>query len=137
MPDPVDLSYAIGLAPEEAINYFRAKGYAFSWNWHEVWQEAHAKAFTVAKAMKLDILQDIRKAVDDAISKGTTFQDFQNELAPLLKAPPLPPPVNGVGGWEAHTALRRYSGQTCSLPTWLAGTNSSLRMPTTGRTYNM
>ena len=80
MPDPVDLSFAFDLPPEEAIAYFRQKGFAFSWSWQDVWQEAHANAFTVAKAMKLDVLQDIRNAVDDAISKGTTFETFQKEL---------------------------------------------------------
>ena len=55
---PVDLSYAFKLEPADAIAYFRQKGYAFSWRWQDVWQEAHAKAFTVAKAMKIDILHD-------------------------------------------------------------------------------
>jgi SPP1 gp7 family putative phage head morphogenesis protein len=86
MPQSVDLSYAIGLPPEDAINYFRSKGYAFSWNWYDVWQDAHAKAFTVAKAMKLDLLQDIRNAVDKALVNGTTLATFRDELEPILKA---------------------------------------------------
>ncbi len=85
MPD-VDLSYAIGLPPKEAMEYFRQKGYVFSWNWHDVWQDAHAKAFTVAKAMKLDLLQDMKKAVDDALANGTTFSKFQDDLIPLLQS---------------------------------------------------
>lgn len=86
MRDPVDLTYAFNLAPEDAVNYFRQKGYAFSWDWHEVWQDAHSRAFTVAKAVKLDILQDIRGAVDKAIADGTTFAQFQKELEPILRA---------------------------------------------------
>jgi uncharacterized protein with gpF-like domain len=45
----IDLAYAIGLKPEKAIEYFKAKGFAFSWDWQKIWQEAHARAFTVAK----------------------------------------------------------------------------------------
>ena len=83
---PVDLSYAIGLPPEKAIEYFKSKGYVFSWDWWDTWQEAHAKAFTVAKAMRMDILQDIREMVQKALQEGITFQQFKKELEPRLKA---------------------------------------------------
>ncbi len=85
MPD-VDLLYAMGLPPEKAIEYFDSKGYRFSWDWKDTWQEAHAKAFTVAKAMKLDILQDIRGMVRKSLNEGITLRQFQKELEPTLKA---------------------------------------------------
>ena len=81
-----DLSYAFGLPPEKAIEYFKSKGYTFSWNWQDTWQEAHAKAFTVAKAMRLDVLQDIRGEVQKALDEGITFQQFKKELTPKLQA---------------------------------------------------
>ena len=84
MPRP-DLSYAIGLTPVEAVQYFRSKGIAVTENWHDLWQEAHARAFTVAGVAKLDLLQDIRGAVDTAIKEGRTERWFLNELAPILK----------------------------------------------------
>lgn len=71
--------------PEEAIKYFRQKGYKTSFDWREVWQEEHATAFTVAKATRLDILQDIRGAMDNAIADGTTFETFQSQLTPTLQ----------------------------------------------------
>ena len=74
------------LLPEEAIAFFRAKGIAFGFDWRDVWQEEHAKAFTVAKAMSRDLIEDIRAAVDDAITKGTTLATFRAELTPLLMA---------------------------------------------------
>lgn len=72
------------LPPREAIEFFRQKGYAIGFNWQDVWQQEHQAAFTVAKAMQLDILRDIRAAVDDAVSNGTTFADFHKNLKPLL-----------------------------------------------------
>lgn len=81
-----DLKYAFNLPPEKAIEYFRSKGHAFSWNWQDVWQEAHAKAFTVAKAMRMDVLQDIRGMVQKALDEGITFQQFKKELEPRLRA---------------------------------------------------
>lgn len=86
MPDQPDLSAAIGLPPEEAINYFRAKGYAITWDWQEAWNEAHEEAFTVAKVAKIELLEDIRGMVDKALVSGITFEDFAAELEPKLRA---------------------------------------------------
>ena len=55
MPDSVDLSYAIGLKPAQAIEYFQSKGYNIGFNWHEVEARAHATAFTVAGILRQDI----------------------------------------------------------------------------------
>lgn len=86
MPIKPDLLYAIGLPPEKAIEYLQSKGYTFTWDWYDIWQEAHAKTFTVAKVMRMDILQDIRDMVQKTIDEGLTFQEFKKELEPRLKA---------------------------------------------------
>ncbi len=67
----VNLSVAFNLSPERAIAYFRTKGYQITFDWHEMADASHATAFTVAKAARLDILQDIRSAVDSALAKAT------------------------------------------------------------------
>lgn len=72
------------MPPKEALKYFKSKGYAFSFDWRDVWQEEHAIAFTVAKAASLDILQDIRGELDKALEKGMTFESFKKNLKPLL-----------------------------------------------------
>ncbi|MEZ5709717.1 MAG: phage minor head protein [Blastomonas sp.] len=74
------------LQPREAINFFRGKGFAFGFDWRDVWQEEHARAFTVAKAMSRDLLEDIRDAVDAAIAGGETLREFREKLTPLLIA---------------------------------------------------
>ncbi|MFA5161164.1 MAG: phage minor head protein [Elusimicrobiales bacterium] len=86
MPEKIDAAYAIGLPPEKAIAYFRSKGYAITFRWSDMWKEAHAKAFTVAKCARLDVLQDIRAAVDKSLSEGQTFREFQKNLEPTLQA---------------------------------------------------
>jgi SPP1 gp7 family putative phage head morphogenesis protein len=90
MPDiPTDilpeLQFLFNLAPEKAIAYLEAKGFKFSWDWQDTWEAAHNKAFTVAKVMKLDILQDIRDEVTKSLTDGITFDQFKRELEPLLK----------------------------------------------------
>jgi len=84
--DPAILINAFNLPPEKAIEYLKSKGYAFSWDWQDIYQEAQAKSFTVAKAMREDILNDIRAEVEKAIKDGTTLNDFKKTLEPTLKA---------------------------------------------------
>jgi hypothetical protein len=75
----------VGLPPEEAIEAFRRKGLQPSFSWQDVYAEEHARAFTVAKVAKLDILEDIHGAVDAAIAEGETFADFKRRLIPTLQ----------------------------------------------------
>lgn len=86
MAEAPNLGLAMGLPPERAVEYFRSKGYELSWNWHDLDGLAHARAFTVAKAMRLEILHDIRQAVDRALVEGQTLAQFRRDLEPRLKA---------------------------------------------------
>lgn len=74
-----------GLEPKDAVAWFRSKGYRMSFDWRDTWSEQHANAFTVAKAMQLDVLADILEAVDAAIAEGSTKREFQKRLKPLLQ----------------------------------------------------
>lgn|GEM_PF-1600524 len=80
-----DFDFA-ALPPEEAVEFFRKKGYQVGFDWRDVWQQEHQRAFTVAKAMTVDLLQDIRAVVDKAIAEGIDFQDFRENLEPILRA---------------------------------------------------
>lgn len=72
--------------PEEAIAAFRAKGWSFAFDWRDVWQEENVRAFTVAKALCRDLLEDIRAEVDRSISEGRTLAQFAADLRPKLEA---------------------------------------------------
>ncbi|KZK66707.1 phage head morphogenesis protein [Shewanella baltica] len=85
VPKTVDLSIAINQAPADAVAYFRAKGFAISDDWQDVWTRAHARAFTVAKAAQMDVLTAIRNEVDAALSQGLTAKQFQANLKPQLE----------------------------------------------------
>lgn len=73
-----------GPVPKEALEYFRAKGMKPAFSHLDVWREEHASAFTVAKAMNLDVLTDIRTELDKALAEGKTFAQFKKELQPKL-----------------------------------------------------
>lgn len=74
------------MPPNEAIAFFEQKGFKTSFAWQDVWQEEHAKAFTVAKMMQRDLLEDTHQALSKAMKDGQTFEQFRKELAPKLKA---------------------------------------------------
>ncbi|WP_297572594.1 phage minor head protein [uncultured Deefgea sp.] len=81
-----EMKAVFGMEPEAAVKYLQSKGYRISWNWHEMLDEAHARAFTVAKCARLDVLQDIRGAVTKALQSGQTLEQFKDALTPTLQA---------------------------------------------------
>ena len=84
--DPAVLQALFDQPPEEAIAYLKSKGLRITFNWAEMLDEAHARGLTVAKAMRLDVLRDIRTGLLDALATGKTMQQFEKELTPLLQA---------------------------------------------------
>lgn len=72
------------LPPEKAVEFFRQKGFKIGFDYRDVWQEEHQAAFTVAKAMQLDLLRDIREQVDAALELGLPFANFRDTLMPNL-----------------------------------------------------
>ena len=73
------------LAPQEAIDAFRRKGYRITFDWRDMEREEHSRDFTVTKVTTLDLLMDIREAMDRAIAEGTTLRQFEKDLTPVLQ----------------------------------------------------
>lgn len=84
--DPAVLQALFGQPPEQAIRYLKSKGLRITFDWAEMLDEAHARAFTVAKAMRLDVLRDLHTGVLDALENGKTLRQFEQEMTPLLQA---------------------------------------------------
>lgn len=72
------------LPPTRALEFFRAKGLQDTFAWQDMLHEHHDAAFTVAKMLDLDLLRDVRQAVDRALAEGLTLREFRAELEPLL-----------------------------------------------------
>ncbi|OOF50897.1 phage head morphogenesis protein [Rodentibacter genomosp. 1] len=81
----IDMGYVLRLEPKLAVDYLKSKGVNITWNWHEQLESAHARAFTVAKATKAEVLDTIRWATEKAISEGTPERVYIKELEPMLK----------------------------------------------------
>ncbi len=101
MADPAPV--IMDVPPEEAIEFFRAKGIHVGYDWRDTSAAQHARSFTVAKVARLDILTDIRAAMDRVLAEGATFESFQDELEPILRA---------KGWWGRKTMTDPATGKT-------------------------
>ena len=72
------------IIPDAALNYIKDKKLKVGFSYKDVWNEEHATAFTVAKAMQIDVLSDIKSTVETAIKDGHSFEHFKKELKPTL-----------------------------------------------------
>jgi len=73
------------LIPKEALAYIKNKKLQTGFSYKDVWHEEHATAFTVAKAMQLEVLSDLHTAVSDAIEHGQSFESFKKNIKPVLQ----------------------------------------------------
>ncbi|ENX20183.1 hypothetical protein F892_03106 [Acinetobacter vivianii] len=84
-PQKPELNALFNLPPADAIDYLKKKGFKLGWDWHETLDNAHSRAFTVAKIAKIDLLQDIRKSLITALETGQSFDKWKDQLEPTLK----------------------------------------------------
>jgi SPP1 gp7 family putative phage head morphogenesis protein len=69
---------------DEAVKWFLARVPMTKERWLKLTAEARRKAFTVAGVAKADVLHDVHKAIDSAIAKGTTLDDFKKTIGAKL-----------------------------------------------------
>lgn len=79
----------------EAERYFRDKVNMPTRRWDDLWQGQHARAFVVAGATRDALLSDLREAVDAAISKGETLEDFRARFRGIVQR-------HGWTGWTGE-----------------------------------
>lgn len=91
----------LDLTPEDAVRYFASKGEALTWDYTDMLGDAHARAFTVAKATTLDVLRSIRMEVERSI-QGQGFEDFKKRLRPRLQE---------LGWWGTQEVLDGDTGE--------------------------
>jgi hypothetical protein len=65
---------------KEAVDFFRQKINLPTKKWNELQGAFHTRAFTVAGAMREDIISDFREAIDKAVASGSTLQDFKKDF---------------------------------------------------------
>lgn len=74
------------MIPDKALEYIKKKKLKPAFSYKDVWNEEHITSFTAAKVMQLDILKDMKDAVEKAIENGETLEQFKKNLLPTLYA---------------------------------------------------
>ena len=74
----------IHLAFKNAVDFFRGKTNLPTSTWHDIWESMHDHSFVVAGAMSEDLLSDLRKEVDRAISEGTGIKLFRENFDKIV-----------------------------------------------------
>lgn len=100
-----DLPENISLDPlpfDEAIAFFSDKVPMTPEEFYALAEEVRAKAFTVARVAKMDVIMDVGGAVEKAIDSGETLADFTNRLGEIMEARGW----EGLTPWHAETVFR-------------------------------
>lgn len=84
MADPANPLGRFDLGFQEQVDFFRRKISLPTEKWTDIWQAAHDRSFVVAGAMKADLLDDLRRAVDKGIEQGTTLESFRDDFRQIV-----------------------------------------------------
>ena len=91
MPDQkleAELKPLFGKPPKAVVEFFENKtvrGPNFHWDWSDTLRHAHDRVFVVSKATSIDLVVDVKKALQASIANGMPYQDFANNIIPTLK----------------------------------------------------
>ena len=80
-----ELGFLFDLEPKAAVEYLQNKGYKVTNDWRELWEDAHAKAFTVSKMTDMELLKDTKGTLEQALKEGWSSQKTQRELTNMYK----------------------------------------------------
>ena len=102
-----DLTAAFGKPFAQQVAAFRIRlaDLRATTGWKDVWQAEHDRAFMVAGAMKADLLADLAAAVDKAITKGTSLDEFRRDFAAAVEA-------HNWHGWTGETTEKGRAWRT-------------------------
>lgn len=85
------------LPPAEAVAYLQARNLLqTTYNWQDMWQEEHARAFTVSRLANADLLQTLSDKITASVQGDLTRRDFMREAKSALAQ---------AGWWGEHTVL--------------------------------
>lgn len=91
-----------GKVPAEVLGYLMQRKVRGSWSHDEVWNQEHSAAFVVAKATEESVVESIKRAVTDAIEQGTPFEEFAENIQPILEK---------QGWWGRQSRVNPLTGE--------------------------
>ena len=96
----IGISTAVDLPFQEAIDFFTQKANVTTKQWTDVWNEAHARSFSVAGAASDALVQDFRQAVERALKEGISLGEFRKSFDEIVARRGWE--HTGTAGWRAR-----------------------------------
>jgi SPP1 gp7 family putative phage head morphogenesis protein len=82
---PQEFARAWRLPPEEALRYMAARDRVrVSYDWRELWHDEHARAFTVSRLARADLLQGLRDGLQASVAGDLSRRDWTRSARELL-----------------------------------------------------
>lgn len=113
---------------QEQLSFFRRKIGVPTERWDDIRQSAHDRFFMVAGAMKADLVADLKGAVEKAIEKGESIEDFRQRFDAIVER-------HGWHGWTGEDTAAgrdwrtRIIYRTNLQTSWAAGRYRQLKDP--------
>lgn len=90
---------------KEQLDFFRNKLNLPTERWDDIVKSAHDRAFIVAGAGKADLLNDLNRAIEKAISSGTGLEEFRRDFDQIVSN-------NGWNGWTGQGSEKGEAWRT-------------------------
>lgn len=91
------------LPPQEAVEYLQGRGsLTTTYNWSELWQEEHARQFTVSRLASADLLADLQRMITDSVDGDLSRSDFMRDAKAALAQ---------AGWWGERRVLDPATGE--------------------------
>lgn len=86
MSDASDFAALHRLTPSEAVAYLQARGkLSETFNWQDMWQEEHTRAFTVSRLAHADLLQTFSDKITASVQGDLSRTDFMRSMKDALQ----------------------------------------------------
>jgi len=83
---PQEFAKMFRLPPEQAVKFLQDKGIQVTFDWRDMWQDEHARAFTISRLTSHDLLQSIQDRLVKSINGDLSRRDWMRQAKALLQA---------------------------------------------------
>lgn len=99
---PGEFAHAFRLPPREAADYLAGRSRTrITYDWHELWQDEHARQFTVSRLARADLLEGLRERIAASVNGDLSRTDFMKQATGLLQE----------AGWWGEKQVRTPDGR--------------------------
>ncbi|WP_448384541.1 phage head morphogenesis protein [Desulfosoma sp.] len=82
---PGEFARAFRLPPAEAVDYMQGRDRVrITYDWTELWQDEHARQFTVSRLVRADLLDALRRGIERSVDGDLTRRDWIKDARAVL-----------------------------------------------------